>query len=63
MNKHSHICESLELFASEVMPEFKAREAQRKAKKLASYIEAALARKKFIPMPEDKGVPVFSALG
>ena len=59
MNKNEHICESLELFASEVMSEFKAREAERKAKKLASYIEAALARKKFIPMPEDKGVPVF----
>ena len=31
--------------------------------KLASYIEAALARKKFMPMPEDKSVPVFLALG
>ncbi len=66
MNKHEHICESLELFASEVMPEFKAREAEREAKKaeeLAPYIEAALARKKFMPMPDDKDIPVFPALG
>lgn len=66
MNKHEHICESLELFAGEVMPEFKAREAQREAKKheeLAPYIEAALARKTFMPMPEDKDIPVFPALG
>ena len=66
MNKHEHICESLELFASEVMPEFKAREAEREAKKteeLAPYIEAALARKKLMPMPDDKDIPVFSALG
>ena len=50
MNKHEHISESLELFASEVIPEFKA-------------IEAALARKKFMPMPEGKVIPVFLALG
>jgi len=66
MNKHEHICESLELFASEVMPEFKAREAEREAKKseeLAPYIEAALARKQFMPAPDDKDIPVFPALG
>ena len=65
MNKHEHICESLELFASEVMPEFKAREAEREAKKteeLAPYIEAALARKKFMPMPDGKDIPLFPAL-
>ena len=48
-NRHDHICESLELFASEVMPEFvngrEEREAS-KAAELAPYIEAALARKK-----------------
>ena len=66
MNKHEHICESLELFASEVMPEFKARQANREASKLrelAPYIEAALARKKFMPMPSDDDIPVFPALG
>lgn len=66
MNKHEHICESLELFAAEVMPEFKERAAQREAKKaeeLAPYIDAALARKKFMPMPDDGDLPEFPALG
>jgi len=66
MNKHEHIFESLELFASEVMPEFKVRETEREARKaaeLAPYIDAALARKKFMPMPDDKDIPVFPALG
>ncbi|MBO6566150.1 MAG: LLM class flavin-dependent oxidoreductase [Pseudomonadales bacterium] len=66
MNKHEHICESLELFAAEVMPEFKARSVEREAKKaeeLAPFIEAALARKQFMPMPEDEDLPAFPALG
>ena len=66
MNQHEHICESLELFASEVMPEFKAREAAREAEKaemLAPYIEAAMARKAFMPMPSDEDLPVYPALG
>ena len=64
MNKHEHICESLELFAAEVMPEFKARAAEKEAAKqaeLAPYIEAALARKKVMPMPD--AIPEFPALG
>ncbi len=65
-NKHEHICESLEIFAAEVMPEFKEREAERerkKAEELAPYIEAALARK--VPMAElaDEDIPVFKSLG
>ncbi len=66
MNKHEHICESLELFASEVMPEFKAREAEREAKKdaeLAPYIEAAMARKVRMPALADEDIPLFPALG
>lgn len=66
MNKHEHICESLELFASDVMPEFKARSAEReieKAKELEPFIEAALARKKFMPMPADDELPAYPALG
>ncbi len=66
MNKHEHICESLELFASQVMPEFRAREAEREASKraeLAPYIEAALARKVYMAMPADEDLPVFPALG
>ncbi len=66
MNKHEHICESLEIFARDVMPEFKQRAAGRVAIKeaeLAPYIEAALARKQYMPMPSDEDIPVFQALG
>ena len=66
MNKHEHICESLEIFARDVMPEFKERAADRVATKeaeLAPYIEAALARKQYMPMPSDEDIPVFQALG
>jgi alkanesulfonate monooxygenase SsuD/methylene tetrahydromethanopterin reductase-like flavin-dependent oxidoreductase (luciferase family) len=47
-NRHEDICESLALFASEVMPEFHTREAERERVKLARLepaIEAALARR------------------
>jgi alkanesulfonate monooxygenase SsuD/methylene tetrahydromethanopterin reductase-like flavin-dependent oxidoreductase (luciferase family) len=47
-NKHEHICESLELFANEVMPEFHEHEEQRekaKLERLAPAMEAALARR------------------
>jgi hypothetical protein len=66
MNKHEHICEALELFAAEVMPEFKARTAEREHRKqqeLAPYIEAALARKVAMKPLQDVDIPVFPALG
>jgi alkanesulfonate monooxygenase SsuD/methylene tetrahydromethanopterin reductase-like flavin-dependent oxidoreductase (luciferase family) len=47
-NKHEHICESLELFAREVMPEFQERDeahVKQKADRLAPAIERALARR------------------
>src|SRR5262249_19640850 len=47
-NRHEHICESLELFAKEVMPEFKQRherQERQKMERLAPAIEAALARR------------------
>jgi len=47
-NRHEHICESLELFAEEVMPEFHEGEDERERAKLARLapaIEAALARR------------------
>jgi len=65
-NKHKHICEALKLFAAEVMPEFKARDAERQQKKmqeLQPYLDAALERKKYMKMPEDHDLPVFEALG
>jgi alkanesulfonate monooxygenase SsuD/methylene tetrahydromethanopterin reductase-like flavin-dependent oxidoreductase (luciferase family) len=47
-NRHEHICESLELFAREVMPEFHDRAAESetvKAERLAPSVAAALARR------------------
>jgi hypothetical protein len=46
----------LELFAKEVMPEFAENEDRReaeKAERLGPAIEAALARKRYLPMPEE----------
>ena len=63
-NLHSDICSSLELFAAEVMPEFKAREAERalsKAEELEPYIEAAMARKKKMEPIADADIPVVPA--
>ena len=47
-NRHEDICESLELFAKEVMPEFKERherQERQKMERLAPAIDAALARR------------------
>ena len=63
-NRHAHICESLELFAAEVMPvfgaEIEAREAQKRAD-LAPWIKAALARKKWMAPLAEGAVPVVHA--
>ncbi len=63
-NKHEHICESLELFAAELMPEFSrdraAREAA-KAQELAPYIAAALKRKNWMKPLADDEIPVVKA--
>jgi alkanesulfonate monooxygenase SsuD/methylene tetrahydromethanopterin reductase-like flavin-dependent oxidoreductase (luciferase family) len=61
-NRHEHICESLELFAADVLPPFaeqrEAREA-RKAEELAPYVEAALGRKEWMrPLADDEIPPV-----
>jgi hypothetical protein len=66
MNEHAHICESLEIFAADVMPEFKEREAEREEQKMAElrpYLEAAMERKVSMPMPADEEIPTFVALG
>ncbi len=63
-NKHDQICESLELFAAEVMPDFAARRVERerkKAEELAPYIEAALNRKNRMPELADEDIPVVKA--
>jgi len=63
-NKHEHICESLELFAAEVMGEFKAEVAGREARKaaeLAPFIAAAMARKQWMKPLADDEIPVVRA--
>ena len=65
-NRHDHICQSLELFAHDVLPEFDAREedrAKRKQEELAPFIEQAMMRKeKVVPLTDDT-IPSFVALG
>ena len=62
--KHEHVCESLERFASDLMPEYTAEEEARETRKqeeLAPYIEQALARKQWMqPLAPDE-VPSYVA--
>ena len=63
-NRHQHICESLELFGSEVLPEFISGRDEREAKKaeeLTPYIEKALARKQWLPELHDDEIPIVEA--
>lgn len=65
-NRHEHICESLELFAAAVMPEFKEREDERQKRKLeelAPYVEAAFARKQRLAPLDDAAIPGVQAYG
>jgi len=65
-NQHQHICEALELFAREVMPEFKAQEAERQKRKmeaLAPFVEKAFARKQWMKALGDEEIPTVVALG
>jgi alkanesulfonate monooxygenase SsuD/methylene tetrahydromethanopterin reductase-like flavin-dependent oxidoreductase (luciferase family)/putative sterol carrier protein len=67
-NRHEHICEAIELFASDVMPEFAERRPARdaaKAERTAGIAEAALARREppheadaqYTIAPTDSGPP------
>lgn len=59
-NEHEHICESLELFAERLMPEFTADEESRqreKAVELEPYIEEALERKEQMADVSEDDVP------
>jgi len=63
-NMHADICASLELFARDVLPEFKAKAQdrdRRKAEELAPFIEKALARKRKMPALADADIPVVRA--
>jgi len=63
-NTHQQICESLTLFASAVMPSFKAEAAERerrKAEDLAPAVAAALKRKAWMQPLADNEIPVVRA--
>ena len=63
-NRHDHICQSLELFAAEVMPKFQSGAAAREARKaadLAPHIAAAMARKRWMKPLSDEDIPVVKA--
>ncbi len=65
-NKHEDICESLELFAKDVMPEFKGTKRGALATKkdeLAPYVEAAFKRKEFMKELKDSEIPAYQAYG
>jgi hypothetical protein len=65
-NRHEHICESLELFAARVMPEFKEYEVERERRKqeeLAPFLEAAMQRKQPLRALADEAIPVIEAYG
>src|SRR5271157_2093726 len=60
-NKHEDICASLDLFAKQVMPEFKERQpklAQEKAARLDPIIERAMKRKRAPRIPKSEGPTV-----
>ncbi|MDG2308670.1 MAG: LLM class flavin-dependent oxidoreductase [Candidatus Binatia bacterium] len=63
-NRHEHICESLELFASKLMGPFAADRGAReraKAEELEPYVRAALERKTVLPALADDEIPVVRA--
>jgi alkanesulfonate monooxygenase SsuD/methylene tetrahydromethanopterin reductase-like flavin-dependent oxidoreductase (luciferase family) len=63
-NRHEDICSSLEMFASEVMPEFHERESARveaKRRDLQPFVDAALSRKQWMRPLEDDEIPIVRA--
>ena len=63
-NRHEHICESLQLFADEVMEPFAAQVESReraKAEEIAPFVEAAMARKQCMAPLEDEDIPIVRA--
>jgi hypothetical protein len=65
-NRHDHICASLELFAAQVMPEFKEHEEARerhKHEELAPFLDAAMQRKSHMPPLAEAEIPLIEAYG
>jgi hypothetical protein len=63
---HEATCQSLELLAQEVMPEFKEEEKNRlreKAERVAPIIEQAMKRKKASRVPTNDGPTIIKAVG
>ncbi len=63
-NKHEDICDSLNLFAKEVLPEFKEREqknARKKTERLAPIVQAAMKRKPEPKAPIHDGPTIVQA--
>jgi hypothetical protein len=63
-NRHEDICSSLELFAAEVMPHFTVGRDERiraKDAELAPFVEAALARKRWMQPLADDEIPIVRA--
>src|ERR1700754_3546067 len=63
-NKHAHICEALELFAAEVMPEFAAQAEARESNKAAKgppHTEAAMKRRVWMKPLSDDEIPLAKA--
>ena len=64
-NEHEHIMESIEMFGTEVLPEFIERDEAAvvaKAKRMEPIIEAAMARKAALHTPRDIGDYSFQAI-
>jgi len=65
-NQHEHICHSLERFAATLLPEFKARDEVKEARKqagLAPYVEQALARKPRMTPIAATDIPLVESYG
>ncbi|HET8637696.1 MAG TPA: LLM class flavin-dependent oxidoreductase [Acidobacteriaceae bacterium] len=65
-NRHSDICESLEIFGKHVLPEFQERDRRRevtKQRELAGAMDAALARKPLMKPIAPEDVPEVVAFG
>ncbi|MEA2664113.1 MAG: hypothetical protein QOI11_1057 [Candidatus Eremiobacteraeota bacterium] len=63
--EHEHICESMELLGSDVLPEFIERDVQqqlRKQRELAPYVEKAMARIEKLPAVEPEPVESYPLL-
>lgn len=65
-NRHEHICDSLQLFARELLPEIRERGAERemkKARELAPFISAALERKEYMKPIAEVDIPTVLPFG